>query len=127
MKNREIKVFEHETLRVGDEERGLKPNELKENDRQEYLEGILDRIVVRLDTETNDHHLKITFKMGLVGDGIEYADPKIKSKGYTVVEGDTDAELILPYAQTQQMHKDARTSGRWDEEVKKKLPSRRKK
>lgn len=32
MKNREIKVFEHETLRVGDEERGLKPNELKENE-----------------------------------------------------------------------------------------------
>ena len=95
-------------------------NELKENDRQEYLEGVLDRIEVRLNTETNDHHLKIKFKMGLVGDGIEYADPKIKSKGYTVVEGDTDAELVLPYAQTQQMHKDARTSGRWDKEVKKK-------
>ena len=78
-------------------------NELKENDRQEYLEGVLDRIEVRLNTETN-----------------EYADPKIKSKGYTVVEGDTDAELVLPYAQTQQMHKDARTSGRWDKEVKKK-------
>jgi len=72
-----------------------------------------------LDTETNDHQLKVRFKMGLVGDGIEYADPKIKSKGYTVVDGDTDAEVVLPYAQTQQMHKDARTSGRWDEEVKK--------
>jgi len=94
-------------------------DDLKENDRREYLEGILDRIVVRLDTETNDHHLKITFKMGLVDDGIEYADPKNKSAGYTVIEGDTDAPLILPYAQTQRMHKDARISGRWDEEVKK--------
>ena len=57
--------------------------------------------------------------MGLVDDGIEYADPKNKSAGYTVIEGDTDAPLILPYAQTQRMHKDARISGRWDEEVKK--------
>ncbi len=76
-------------------------------------------VEVRLDTETNDHHLKITFKMGLVGDGIEYADPNDRGAGYTVIEGDTDAPLILPYAQTQRMHKDARTSGRWDEEVKK--------
>ena len=97
-------------------------DDLKENDRQEYLDGVLDRIVVRLDTETKDHHLKITFKMALVGDGIEYAD---KSKGYSVVENDTDAELVLPYAQTQQMHKDARTSGRWDKEVKKR-PNRSK-
>ena len=94
-------------------------DDLKENDRQEYLEGIVDRIEVRLDDETNDHHLKITFKMGLVGDGIEYADPNDRGAGYTVLEGATDAPLVLSYADTQRMHKDARTSGRWDEEVKK--------
>jgi hypothetical protein len=40
-------------------------------EKKEYLEGVLNRIEVRLDAETNDHHLDITFKMGLVGDGIE--------------------------------------------------------
>ena len=33
-------------------------------DTKEYLEGVLDRIEVRLDDETNDHQLDITFKMG---------------------------------------------------------------
>ena len=94
-------------------------DELKETDRQEYLEGIVDRIEVRLDQETNDHQLKIKFKIGLVGDGIEYNDPKNKSEGYTVIEGATDADLVLPYSHTQKMHKDARTTGRWGVGVKK--------
>ena len=32
-----------------------------------------------MDKETNDHTLKITFKMGLVGDAIEYKNPKNKN------------------------------------------------
>jgi len=55
----------------------------------------------------------------LWGDGIEYANPKIKSAGYTVVEGDTDASLVLPYAESQRMHKNSRSSGRWGDEEKK--------
>jgi hypothetical protein len=96
-------------------------DELKENDRQECLEGILDRIEVQLDNETKDHQLKITFLMGLmglVGDGVEYAYPNDKGAGYIIIELVRDAELALPYADTQRMHKDARTSGRWDKGIK---------
>ena len=47
------------------------------------------------------------------GDGIENANPKNKSADYTVVECDTDADLVLPYSHTQKLHKGARTAGRW--------------
>ncbi len=52
-------------------------------------------------------------------DGIEYADPDNKNSCYTLVEGDMNAPLVLPNADTQLMHKDARSSGRWNEEVNK--------
>ena len=52
------------------------------------------------------------------GDGIEYANPKNKSAGYTAVEGDTDASLVHPYAETQPMYKNSWGCGRWGDEVK---------
>ena len=61
-------------------------DDFSNEDKKEYLDGILERIEVSLDKETNDHHLDLTFSMGLVGDGIEYQDPKNKSAGYDVIK-----------------------------------------
>lgn len=97
-------------------------DDFSNEDKKEYLDGILERIEVSLDKETNDHHLDLTFSMGLVGDGIEYQDPKNKSAGYEVIEGAKDASLVIPYAETQNRHKDARRQGRQEQssgEVKK--------
>jgi len=88
-------------------------------DKKEYLEGILQRIEVVLDKETNDHHLDITFAMGLVGDDIEYQDPTDKGAGYTVVEGARDTSIVIPYAETQNRHRDARKVGRQEQNAKK--------
>ena len=88
-------------------------------EKKEYLEGVLNRIEVRLDAETNDHQLDIIFKMGLVGDAVEYADDDDKGAGYTVVEGATDASIVIPYAETQNRHKDARRVGRQEQNAKK--------
>ena len=89
-------------------------------EKKEYLEGVLNRIEVRLDTETNDHQLDIVFKMGLVGDNIEYEDDDDKDAGYTVVEGATNASIVIPYADTQNRHKDARRVGRQEQNARKK-------
>lgn len=100
-------------------------DDFSNEDKKEYLDGILERIEVSLDKETNDHHLDLTFSMGLVGDGIEYQDPKNKSAGYDVIEGAKDASLVIPYAETQNRHKDARRQGRQEQssgEVKKTSP-----
>ena len=97
-------------------------DDFSNEDKKEYLEGILERVDVVLDKETNDHHLDLTFSMGLVDDGIEYTDPKNKSVGYEVIEGAKDASIVIPYAETQNRHKDARRKGRQEQgarEVKK--------
>ena len=87
-------------------------NDLSKEDQKVYLEGLIEKIGVRLDKETNDHHLNINFRMGLVGDRIEYVDTNDKSAGYTVVEGDKGADMVISNEQVQQTHKDTRLSGR---------------
>ena len=93
--------------------------EFAEDDRKEYLEGVLDRINVFLDKETNDHNLDIVFRMPLVGDGIKYKNPNKKSEGYEVIEGATDASINIAYEQSQKFHKDARRVGRKEQISKK--------
>jgi hypothetical protein len=95
-------------------------DDFSNEDKKRYLEGILQRIEVVLDKETNDHHLDITFSMGLVGDGIEYQDPKDKNAGYRVVEGAMDTSIVIPYAETQKLHQGARKVGRQTQNSKKK-------
>jgi DNA invertase Pin-like site-specific DNA recombinase len=84
-------------------------------DKKEYLEGILRRIDVSLDKETNDHHLDLTFNLGLVGDGVEYSNTRDRSAGYEVVEGSKNASTVIPYTETQNRHKDARRTGRQEQ------------
>ena len=80
---------------------------------------MLEKIEVRLDKDTNDHHLEIIFKMGLVNDRIEYADQKRKRGEYRVIEGDRNAKLVISYEQTRKMHKEARIAGRRKQNEKK--------
>ena len=94
-------------------------HDLSKEDRKEYLEGLLEKIEVRLDKDTNDHHLEIIFKMGLVNDRIEYADRKRKRGEYRVIEGDRNAKLVISYEQTRKMHKEARIVGRRKQNEKK--------
>jgi len=67
--------------------------DLPKESRKEYLDGLLDRIEVRLDKKTNDHILTVFFRMGLVGDRIEY--PRNKKGGYKVKEGRSDRSLVI--------------------------------
>ena len=53
--------------------------------KKEYLDVIIDRIEVKLDKETKDHHLDIVFRLPLVDDGIEYEDENSKSTGYELI------------------------------------------
>ena len=83
-------------------------NDLSKEDKKDYLEGLIEKISVRLDKETNDHYLNTNFRMGLVGDRIEYADINNKSAGYTVVEDDKGADMVISDEQVQRIHKSAR-------------------
>lgn len=87
--------------------------------KKQYLEGLIERIEVKLDKETLNHHLKVFFRMGLVDDKIEYKNPKKKSEGYEVFEGKKDKSLVIHRADVLALRKKARAEGR-REQVKKK-------
>ena len=90
------------------------------DERKEYLEGIIDRIDVRLDKETSDHHLDVIFKLPLVGDDIKYIDETRKSAGYEVVDGDTNQPVTISHDVVRRMGAAARKSGRQKQNAQKK-------
>ena len=90
------------------------------DEKKEYLEGIIDRIDVRLDKETLDHHLDVIFKLPLVGDDIKYIDETRKSAGYEVVDGDTNQPVTISHDVVRRMGAAARKSGRQKQNAQKK-------
>ena len=70
-------------------------SEMPKEDKKAYLQGLLDRIEVRLTNETNDHIVTVFFRMGLVGDGIEYINPRSKKDGYKLIEGKSDRSIVI--------------------------------
>lgn len=92
---------------------------LSNEEKKEWLGGLLERIEVRLDKETKDHHLEIFFKMGLVNDGVEYKNSNRKKDGYVLVEGERQTEVVIPYDEIQRLHKETRRTGRRDQISKK--------
>lgn len=88
--------------------------------KKEYLDGIIDRLEARLDQETKDHHLDIIFRLPLAGDGIEYVDKNNKSAGYELVDGDTTMNTTVSHELVKSISVDARRLGRKQEVAKKK-------
>lgn len=63
-------------------------NQYTDEQRRDYIAGIVERIDVKWLKETRQHELTIRFRLPIVGDGIEWKNPKQKSLGYALVEGD---------------------------------------
>ena len=72
----------------------LQKGDLTMEERQSFLDGILQKIVVRtLDKQT--HSLELVFKSPYVNDGFEWIDPKVKSKGYNLFNGKKSLKTVL--------------------------------
>ena len=84
------------------------------------MEGIIDRIEVRLDQKTKDHHLGIVFRLPLVGDGIEHVDKNNKSASYELVDVFTTTTATSSHELVKGLGVDARWLGRKEEVAKKK-------
>ena len=95
-------------------------NEYTDKQNKDYLDGIIERIEVRLNQETKDNHLDIIFILPLVGDGIKYVDKNDKSAGYELVDGDITMTNTVSHELVKSMGVDARRLGRKEEVAKKK-------
>lgn len=66
---------------------------LSDEQRKLYLEGLIEKIECKFLPETRDHELTIHFKHPIVGDGIKWKNPKVKTKGYSVLEGSKTTQI----------------------------------
>lgn len=60
--------------------------------QKQFLDGIIDKIRVHYDEKTNHHHLKISFIMPLIDDGIKYKS-KNKKDGYDLIDGQNHTQI----------------------------------
>jgi hypothetical protein len=52
---------------------------LSPEDRKEYIEGVVDQLIVHLEPDRVNHRIDVKFKFPIVGDQLEYFDPSKKS------------------------------------------------
>lgn len=70
---------------------------MTDEQRQAYIQGIVERIEVRWITELKQHQINIQFRLPIVGDGLKWIDPSKKSLGYELVDGSKDTFAKLPF------------------------------
>ena len=64
-------------------------DDLPQEDRKQYIEGLVDRLVVKLDDETKEPLVEVRFHLPIVKDQLVYRDETEKSLGYDIEEGMT--------------------------------------
>ena len=72
--------------------------EYTDQEKREYLEGIVDRIEVFMSKETKDHYLDIVFQLRLVDDGVQYLDENDKYAGFQIVEGKNTQTIAVKHS-----------------------------
>ena len=58
-----------------------------------YREGLVNRLVVKLDDETKEHLVEVRFQLPIVEDQLVYRDASEKSLGYDIEEGMTSVMI----------------------------------
>jgi len=65
-------------------------------EQRDYLHGLIERIDVWKDNENDGHKVIIKFNIGIVEDSVIYKNPKNKSGGYEVKEGQQSVGGVIP-------------------------------
>ena len=64
-----------------------------DEEKKEFLNGVLDQIVVSFDQETNQHSLELDFRLPIVGDGLLYNNPEKHIEGWSVDKGESSYSI----------------------------------
>ena len=70
-------------------------NDLTNEEKKQYLTGLIKSITVKYDRAKNQHDLQIKFQLPIVGDGIVWNDPKKKGLGYTLKRGKRSKMVVF--------------------------------
>lgn len=70
------------------EEMILSKNELSDKEKKMFLDGVIDRITVYLDSDQNEHSLEIKFSLPIISDQLTYKNALRPSEGWIVSDGE---------------------------------------
>jgi len=73
-------------------------DKLKNEDKKLYLKGVVDKIDVHFDNQTNNHTLRIRFHFPIVDDEYKVTDKGGKRRKYEVLEGELVKEITQSFA-----------------------------
>ncbi len=74
-----------------------KQKSFSEQDKQAYLQEVIDKVVVSQTKNKEGHTLDIRFSQPIVKDRIKYKDESNKRKGYEVLKGKKKQEVFLEH------------------------------
>ena len=69
--------------------------ELGDEERKQYLTGLIEEIKVKYDEKKNEHELSIQFQLPIVGDGINWKNPAKKKEGYKIKKGKQVTSVVV--------------------------------
>ncbi len=69
--------------------------ELTEEQKKQYLTGLIEVIKVKYDQKKNEHELSIQFQLPIVGDGIQWKNPSKKKDGYKIKKGRQTSTVMV--------------------------------
>jgi DNA invertase Pin-like site-specific DNA recombinase len=69
--------------------------ELSDEERKQYLTGLIEVIKVKYDEKKNQHELSIQFQLPIVGDGIQWKNQANKKEGYKIKKGKQVTSLTV--------------------------------
>lgn len=68
---------------------------LSDEEKKQYLTGLIEVIKVKYDEKKNEHELSIQFQLPIVGDGIQYKNPAKKKEGYKIKKGKQTSTVMV--------------------------------
>jgi len=69
--------------------------ELSDDQKKQYLAGLIEVIKVKYDEKKNEHDLSIHFQLPIVGDGIEWKNPERRRDGYKLKNGKKTKAIVV--------------------------------
>ena len=69
--------------------------ELSDEEKKQYLTGLIEVIKVKYDEKKNQHELSIQFQLPIVGDGIQWKNQANKKEGYKIKKGKQVTSLTV--------------------------------
>lgn len=72
-----------------------KKKELSDDQKKQYLTGLIEVIKVKYDEKKNEHEMSIQFQLPIVGDGIKWKNPGKKKEGYKIKKGIQTSTVVV--------------------------------